>query len=309
MNRLSSFSMLGLCCLAFSCAAGKEAGSGGDGSGDTTASSGQATTVSGSSVASSSGAFGSGSGGGGGPPLISEVFGHSIDTLYKLNPDTKAVGVVGPFVGCSGVLDIALDKDSKLYATTQDGLYTVDKTTAVCTQISAGTYPNSLSFVPAGTVDPNDEALVGYVLSGESNPNDKTNQYVRIDPTTGAIANIGNPWSHDAPDAVTSGDIVSVKDGPTYLTLKHGDCDTSDCLAEVNPQTGALVKNYGKIGSYTKVFGLSFWAGSVYGFSNAGELFEIKIQGNALLTTAIDTPAGLSFWGAGSTTSAPPVPQ
>jgi len=238
---------------------------------------------------------------------IPEVFGHSPDTLYKLDPETKAVSTVGMFSGCevsgtsTGIMDLAADKDSKLFASSHQGLYLVDKDTAVCTKITAGDYPNSLSFVPAGTLDPNFEVLVGYVID----VNNK-NQYIRIDTTSGAISNVGAPWTDQF---VSSGDIVSVKNGPTYLTIKGGTCSPDDCLAEVNPQTGKLVKNYGPISGYSKVFGLAFWAGESYGFTNDGRLFGLKIQGNALITTPISTPSGLVFWGAGSTTSAPPVPQ
>ena len=47
-----------------------------------------------------------------------------------------------------------------MFVTTFNGFFKVDCTTAACTSIKSGTYPNSLSFVPKGTVDPNAEALV-----------------------------------------------------------------------------------------------------------------------------------------------------
>ena len=77
------------------------------------------------------GFFGGGSGGGqgGGEPQIAEVYGHSPDTLYRLDPDTKAVTTVGDFQGCSGVIDIALDKDSKLLGASFGGLYAIDALT------------------------------------------------------------------------------------------------------------------------------------------------------------------------------------
>jgi hypothetical protein len=244
--------------------------------------------------------------GGGGPVGTPEVFGHSDTKLYKLNPDTKEVGVVGTFSGCTtAVIDIALDKDSNLYGTTrtegsdEGGLYAIDRVTAKCTLIKAGSYPNSLSFVPAGTLDPNVEALVGFL----------DNQYVRINPTTGAVSNVGAPWNNDF---VSSGDVVSVKNGPSYLTIKDAPGAPNDvcgdCLVQIDPKTGAILQNYGSLG-YSKVFGTAFWAGAVYGFTDAGELFEITITGNSISTSPITTPTGLSFWGAGSTTSAPPVPQ
>ena len=222
------------------------------------------------------------------------VYGHSSGTLYQLEPNTKAVTVVGAFSGCTDVIDLALDKDSKIYATTFDGLYRVDAANAHCTLVSTGTYPNSLSFVPAGTLDPIVEALVGY--------NGST--YVRIDPATGAVTNVGALTG----GYTSSGDIVSVKGGATFLTVKGPSC--ADCLVKVDPKTGDLVENLGAIG-FTDVFGLAYWAGKVYGFTDGGQMFEVSPKAG-LATTVIpvpNPPAGLSFWGAGSTTSAPVGPN
>ena len=65
-----------------------------------------------------------------------------------------------------------------MFATTLDGLFTIDTKTAKCTLVASGsTYPNMLSFVPAGTLDPMDEALVGYVAD----------TYVRINTKSGKM--------------------------------------------------------------------------------------------------------------------------
>lgn len=227
----------------------------------------------------------------------SEVWGHGPTTLYRLDPTTKAVTIVGQFSGCTGegVTDIALDAESGLFATTDDGLWSIDKKTAACTKIAGGTYPNSLSFVPKGTVDANVEALVGY----------ERGDYVRIDPRSGAKTKIGGIGG----GLESSGDIVSVKGGATYLTVTGGACSQSDCLIEVNPATGAMVKNWGSIGR-SGVYGLAFWAGRVYAFDSSGELMEVAFDGGKLTTKLIPVPKNnattkLEFWGAGSTTSAP----
>ena len=222
----------------------------------------------------------------------SEVWSHSADTLYRLDPVTKQVTVVGRFSGCTGdVIDIALDAQSNLFATTPSSLQRVDKANARCTKIADGDYPNSLSFVPKGTVDPNVEALVGYVGS----------TYVRIDTTSGAVSPIG---SLGGSGLESSGDIVSVINGPTYLTVVGPGC--MDCLVEVNPKTGAITKNWGPL-AHSDVYGIAFWAGSVYAFDAAGGLFEVTFAAGKLGTKAIPIPngAGLEFYGAGSTTSAP----
>jgi len=240
--------------------------------------------------------FPSGSGGGmPDPELPGEVFGHSASTLYKLEPYTKQVTVVGPFQGCSSVIDLAIDKDSKIVATTFGGIYWIDKMTAGCTQIASGSYPNSLSFVPAGTLDPAEEALVGYLGA----------TYVRIDTQSGQVTTVGSLGGGYS----SSGDIVSVKGGGTYLTVNGNGC--GDCLVEVDPKTGALVKNWGPVG-YSAVYGIAFWAGSVYGFTSGGQLFEMTFNNDQLMISGAipipNAPANLSFWGAGSTTIAPATP-
>jgi hypothetical protein len=226
-----------------------------------------------------------------------EVYGHSDDTLYKLDPITKELFVVGAFDGCDGVIDLAIDKSGGVIATSFSGLYAIDKTTAVCTEIALGNYPNSLSFVPQGTLDPNAEALVGYNVT----------DYVRIDPVTGQVTTVNA--GAIAGGFESSGDIVSVIGGGTYLTIKGAGCN--DCLVEVNPVTGAILNNYGGLGQ-SQIFGLAYWGGSAYGFTNGGTLFEISFDmGGGVSVTPIaipGAPAGLGFWGAGSSTSAPIIP-
>ncbi|MBX3207186.1 MAG: hypothetical protein KF764_19215 [Labilithrix sp.] len=230
-------------------------------------------------------------------PEVHEVFGQSATTLYKLEPATKAVTVVGDFKNCERIIDIALDEKSTLYAVSDNTLYTVDKTTAACTKLHSGNYPNSLSFVPKGTLDANEEALVGY----------DGGDYVRIDVNDGTRTVVGKLGGN----LVSSGDIASVKGGKTFLTVKGGSCNTYDCLVEIDPTTGKLVKNWGSV-EHKKVFGLSFWGGNVYGFDEQGNLFEVVFGSNKIVTTTIpipQKPAGLSFWGAGSSTSAPLVAE
>ena len=227
---------------------------------------------------------------------LAEVFGHSGDVLYRLDPETLDVVPVGNFAGCGGsVIDIALDEDSNMFGVTFNSLYEIDRVTGQCTLIADGQYPTSLSFVPAGTVDEDEEALVGFV----------DDAYVRIDKDTGNITNLGT-----LSDGLrSSGDVVSVKDGGTFLTVFGPACEDQDCIIEFNPANGQILENYGPI-PYDQVFGLAFWAGKAYGFARSGDVFEVEFFGDSVSTTLIpvpNAPAGLEFFGAGSTTSAPPV--
>ena len=255
---------------------------------------------------------------------VGEVYGHSATTLFKLEPFSKTITTIGNFDcfnPCSGLLtgcgmwDIAIDEKGQMYGTGVTALNSlqgagklvkVDKATGHCTEIktlgASQLYPNSLTFVPAGVLDPNVEVLVGYV----------NENYARIDLVTGVQTGIGslnpNPtntlW-------YSSGDIVSIKGGKSFLTAKPSsdpNYSGTDTLLEIDPATGKVVKAIGDT-TFTKLWGLAFWAGTAYGFSAAGQLCAID------LTTGTGTPIpqkgipnGLAWWGAGVTTVAPLLP-
>jgi hypothetical protein len=226
-----------------------------------------------------------------------EVFGHSESTLYRVDTVSQSVTEIGVFQGCTYVADIALDESSNIYASTGAELFYVETNTARCTKIAAGTFPNSLSFVPAGTISPDAETLVGF----------QGGDYVKIDRASGAVTKIGAIGD----GLQSSGDIVSTKGGKTFVTVKGkqagSNLECADCLAEIDPVTGKLVKNWGSLAT-PDVFGLAFWGGQLYAFTNKGELLLVTIDTGTLVTKSIpitNAPAGLKFWGAGSTTSAP----
>jgi hypothetical protein len=228
------------------------------------------------------------------PPPKPILYAHSPDTLYTFDPTTFTFTMVAAFSGCTQstltqVIDLAIDSNNNTFVTTFDGVYSLNLTTAECTLINAGSYPNSLSFVPAGTLDPTVEALVGYF----------GNSYVRIDTTTGAITSVGTLSSGYA----SSGDIVSVKGGGTFLTVTGNGC--GDCLLQVDPTTGDVIQNYGML-PHGAVYGLGFWAGTLYGFDGAGDVFSIGGGTDAgLVTSDIVVDGGSAWWGAGVTTLAP----
>lgn len=220
-----------------------------------------------------------------------EVYGHSDTILYAVDTGSRNVREVGTFTGCTHVADIALDEQSRIYASTGAQLWLIENSTGRCTRIADGTFPNSLSFVPAGTLDPAKETLVGF----------QGGDYMKIDPSTGAVTKVGELGG----GYESSGDLVSVQGGGTYLTVKGKEC--ADCLVEIDAATGALKTNYGSIGS-RDAFGLAFWGGELYAFTNGGEVILVKLADGKMTTEKIavtNAPADLAFRGAGSTTTAP----
>jgi hypothetical protein len=294
-------------------AAGGSAGglAGGSAGGATAGGSAGGAAAGGSTAGGSAGgaAGGSTAGGSAGGPtaggaaspdagFVTVVYGHSSTTLYALDPVTRLVQTVGNFDCASDIIDLAIDSAGNAFITGFSGFHRLNLANASCTTISSSTgFPNSLSFVPRGTLDPTNEVLVAY----------DGRVYYRINTSNGVLQQIGAFPSNSGFES--SGDIVSVQDGGTFLTVKNmtSSPTCNDCLVQVNPVTGALVRNYGTI-PYANVWGIAYWGGSVYGFTEMGELFEIAPNGNGIITRPItipNAPPGLSFYGAGSSTAVP----
>jgi hypothetical protein len=243
------------------------------------------------------------------PPPPGKVYAHSADTLYLLEPISKQVTVVGVFDSPGSMVDIAVDKMGRMTGSAAisfngalgGALVTIDPTNAHCQELSRG--PNlltSLTYVPEGTLVANAEALVGY----------SDDQYVRVDPATGAVTQIGllNNAASGGTRWVSSGDVVSIKDGGTYLTVKAQNGNTDghgDRIVEVDPKTGGLVRIIGATGM-DDVLGLGYWGGVAYGFTLAGRLIQINLMtGAGTMIPIPNAPSDLMFLGAGTTTVAP----
>ena len=228
------------------------------------------------------------------PPLL---YAHSADALYRY--DGVALTRIGSITGVapapadSTAIDLAVDRNGQGYLTTFSGFYRIDLGTGVATLVRSGAYPNSLSFVPAGALDPNQEVLVAY--DGAT--------YLRINTTTGITTTLGSLGG----GYVSSGDIVSVAGGGTFVTVTPTGCtDCVDNLVRINPQTGAMQLDYGSVGR-ENVYGLAYWAGVFYGFAGDGVAFTIRWNAAQQMTTANLALAGSpAIWnGAASSTLAP----
>jgi hypothetical protein len=246
-------------------------------------------------------------------PRVGEVYAHSELSLYRFDPIARDFVTVGDFSclqGSEGValmLDIAIDRAGNMVGTAAMSehsvivgrLVSIDKATAACQVLKTGSYPNSLAFVPVGTVLPDREALVGYV----------NDSYVMINPDTGTTTGIGNlnapgaanPWQ-------SSGDIVSIVGGGTYVTvIPKGSLNpdaAGDRIVEVDPATGSVTRVIGATGT-PALYGLGYWGGIAYGFSSSSLLVQIDLTTGAGTTLPIVGAPAAGFYGAGTTTIAP----
>ena len=240
------------------------------------------------------------------------VLAHTSTQLFRLEPEVRRLTLLGAFACLpqgDSMIDIAVDSSGTVFGTSFTGFLSIDPLTAACSFIAKRTdYPNSLSFVPVGTVDAAKEALVGYAFDGPY-----ATRYVRIDTTTGAMTDLGtlNPPAA-ATEFISSGDLVGLVNDRkrAYLTvrLKSALPDggaAPDRLAEISPVTGRILRIVGDT-LQRNLYGLGYWAGKGYGFADDGTVAEID------MTTGVGTPLSLTgisakprWFGAGVSTQAP----
>lgn len=237
---------------------------------------------------------GGGNGGGDGGVITNPgpavVYANSDAELYQIDPDTLAVTLIAPFGwpnGSDQMTDIAVDKDGNMVGISFTGVYAVDTKTAKCTFLATlDRMFNSLSFVPAMTVDQTDqEVLVAAALDGS---------FYRLDPKTGSSTPIGNYGGALG----SSGDIVSVSGFGTIATVTTSSSGT-DWLARVDASSGKATL----IGDtkQTQIWGLGFWKDKVFGFTDGNDFVLIDPKTGA---SSLVQSGGVSWWGAAVTTAA-----
>jgi len=229
------------------------------------------------------------------PVLTDKVYAHSADTLFEVDPNDLTVIVVGPFGWPSGytgeqMTDIALDEDGHMVGVSFYHVFAVDKDTAQCTHLAplSGSGFNGLSWVEGVGIDPGVPALVGV---------DQAGSYVVIDPDTGLSTTVGAYGGGFG----SSGDLVFVRGAGAFATADNFSY-SSDVLVQIDPGSGVATV-IGETG-FQDIWGLAYWGGQVFGFTDSGQFLLIDIdtgQGSLVESTSH------RFWGAGVTTVAPIV--
>lgn len=223
-------------------------------------------------------------------PTIAGVYAHTSSQLFTMDPVTYAVSLIGSFTGVNGqITDIAIDRYGVLYAVSFSALFVCDASTAACYQLA--TLPssfNGLTVVPAGTVDPNFETIVGIANSG--------NWYaVNLTGTGSAtvtqIGAYGNGYS-------STGDAYSIVGVGTYGAVNKPGA-SSTVIVSVDPATGTALNEVGEVTGYTTIYGLAGWQSEIFAFNSSGAIVSIDPM-TGQPTLLAQTP--YSWWGAGVST-------
>jgi hypothetical protein len=224
------------------------------------------------------------------------VYAHSGSDLFRVDPVSMEVERIGPFTMpnpvtggvryLNTVTDIAVDRSRKIIGLTYTQVLNIDPATGNCTQLAPlpmGNRFNGLSWIRA---EQGPELLVASSFDGS---------LFRIDPTTGAATLIGPLGG----GMQSSGDLVSVANHGTLLTVKGTGPMANDQLVRVDPATGTATV-IGPTG-FRQIWGLGFWGSKVFGFTQTGQFILIDPRTGA--GTLVKNFPAFPFWGAGVTTA------
>lgn len=217
------------------------------------------------------------------------VWAHTNGRLYRVDPITLGVTDVGAIkfpMPPNQLTDLAVDRSGGMVGISTRELYRIDKTTARATKIADLADPyNGLSYASDGN---GGETL----LAGTQDGN-----LFRLDPTSGAVTLVGSLG-----DGLTmSGDLVFIYGVGVLATVTKPGW-TTDRLASIDAITGRATV-IGDTG-YDNVYGIGYWGGRVFGFTESGAFIIIDVA------TGAASPAHITqfaWWGAAVTTTAPVI--
>lgn len=223
------------------------------------------------------------------------VYAHTADALYRVDPDTLAITMIGSFgwpasVGTDQMTDLAIDKNGQMIGVSFTRVYRVDPDTAQTQLLSSslGDSYNGLSFVPAAAVGQTGDD----VLVGTRNADGKV---FRIDPMTGAATEVGDMGAYQS-----SGDLVAVEGFGTVQTVVG---TGNDRLVRLAPGTFAATPIGTDIG-FSDIWGVAFWKSKIYGFTDTGQFILIDPTSGA---GSLVSTNNVAWWGAAVSTIAPVV--
>jgi len=227
------------------------------------------------------------------------VYAHSSSALYTMHVETYDINEVGSFQwpadgGGHQMTDIAIDRYGVLYGLTFDRAYICNPLSAECFLFA--TLPeefNGMTLVPAGTIDPEKDAIIGISNTGG---------WYHLQLSGGALNPVlvgmyGGTYQ-------SSGDAFSIEEVGTYASTTLVDWMTDeDKIVVVDPTTGAVTSEITTVTGYTRIWGLAGWHEKIFAFDETGDVLLVDPSDGAV--TLLDA-TGIMWWGAGVRTAIGP---
>jgi hypothetical protein len=225
------------------------------------------------------------------------VYAHTEDELWTFSVKTYQLDFACFFdwpadANPHKMTDLAIDRWGVLYGVSFKGLYTCHPTTCACT--SVGELPdgfNALTLVPRGVLDPERDVLVG--ISGGGG-------WYRLDLQGTVFA--GTLLGSYGEGYTSSGDAYAIKGVGAFATVNKGS-ELDDYLVEVEPTTGAVLREIARLEGLRNVYGLAGWTDRAMAFDEGGKIVVIETATGHVLKVLQDTPK--KWWGAGVRTELP----
>ncbi len=231
-----------------------------------------------------------------GTVLPGKIYAHGPSALATVDVVTYVVAPVGPFKwpndgGGHSMTDVAIDRYGVLYGVTFDRAYVCNPTSAQCFVL--GTLPgsfNGLTWIPAGTLDPNKDSLIGITTGGTWNHLKIMNGQV----TSQQLGSYGAGYS-------SAGDSFSIEGVGTYAAVNKVGVN-STVIVSVDPLNGKVISELAVTQGYNTIYGLAGWEGLIIAFDQGGTM--IKVDPMTKVVTNLGNKM-MTWWGAGVGTVIP----
>jgi len=214
------------------------------------------------------------------------VYAHTSSTLFGLDVSTNLIDEKGRFQLNPGgsVTDIAIDRYRVLYAITFNDLHICDPVSVECWHLgSLSGSSNGLSFVPTGTVLPDQDALIGIANAGTWNHMVVSGLSVGSQP----LGSYGSPYS-------SSGDAFSIEGVGTFASVNKSGL-WQDVIVVVDSKTGKVLSELTTL-SHGGVYGLAGSDAWIYAFDSSGDVIRVD---PATGDHEVILETSHSWWGAG----------
>lgn len=226
------------------------------------------------------------------------AYAHTSGVLFSFDTKTLEVARIGTIQWPQDrndhrMSDLAIDAVGVLYGITPDALYACHPISARCALLAAlpdGAFFNGMTFIPPGILHAEREVLIG--IAGDGG-------WHRIDLDGGAVSVV--KLGDYGPAYDSSGDAFSIRGVGTFAAVNklrpNGTTEPVDYFVEVDPLTGAVLREVGPIPGYHQVFGLAGGVRQAWAFDESGDVIVIDIATGAVADVVRDT--GHRWWGAG----------
>jgi hypothetical protein len=225
-----------------------------------------------------------------------KVYAHTSSALFTMGVtapyDITSIGAFKYDKFAGSMTDVALDRWGVLYGITFGDLFVCNPANAQCYHLaSIPQSANGLTFLPPGTLDPNDDTLVAIAISGA---------WYKVT-LVGNQAQFTQMGQYGAGYG-SAGDVFSIQGVGTYGATTKSGVNTGNVIVEANPLNGNVVKDLATLTGYTTIYGLAGWQGKIFAFNSNGAIVLID-PGDNSFSLLKNTPH--SWWGAGVYTVLP----